>query len=459
MKTLRRAAPIAALAALALGLSACDTLSPDDPEPTQPEVSIAVPEGFNATTPAWKALSDLPSSDATEVAVSPDGKNFAYAERSRDGQSISVGQVDLVTGARTEPATTDTLQSADTDSKSGDFSLFFSGNRLVVVHSGASDEGEGQWQAALFSIGSDSAPKVLTETVEPGANVQLPSEGSGPIVSATKGTSTTSYLIDTETSEIAEHEQGATKKFDGCGDPTNCDLALYPTVQYMDTTVSTFKEGAPAAQSICAQYVTGKGPDAESGFNRCLTGFGTDEWTSQDPEIAPSGTVINSAHLHAAGGSYIVGAWRAKDGQTTYRTINVNKPGASHAEVTCERPPQGTATNPIHSSPNGKYLVAGSLTFDVASGKGACLQDTSTTLTAVDNSGTAWGSTDSSWGPDRYASTVISAGSDGAVTSRGVNVAAPISFVSANAHQVGVFAVSEDAVTGATVVAGYPVSP
>lgn len=458
MKALRRAAPIAALVVLTFGLSACDAIRPDDPEPSPAGVSIAVPEGFNATTPAWEAIGDLPSGDATEIAVSPDGKNLAYAERSQDHHSISVGQVDLTTGTRTQPADISTPPPDEASGKGANLSLFFSGNRLVVATAGESDAGEAQWQAALFPIGGSSSPKLLSETVEPGATIQLPPKGSGPIIGVTKGTSTTSYLIDTETAEVTKQEDGKTKTFDGCGDPTNCDLTLSPAVQYTDTTVASFKEGVPATQSICAQYVTGEGPDSKSGFDQCLTGFGTAEWSSRDPEIAPQGTVIDNAYVYAAGGGYLVGAWRADDGQTTYRTININNPGARHAEVTCERPLQGAATNPIHSSPDGKYLVAGSLTFDMAGGSGSCLPDADTTLTAIDNSGTAWGSPDSSWGPGRYASTVISVGPDGAAETRSVNVAAPISFVSAKASQVGVFAVSEDAVAGATAVAGYPVA-
>lgn len=457
VKTLRRIAPVAMLAALALGLSACDWIGPDDPEPTTPPVSIATPQAFDTQSPIWKPISDLPSGDGVQTAISSDGKHMAYAQRDSGAETITVGQVDLTSGEQSDPVSIDALAVSDTDGTDGNVSLFYSGNRLVAAHSGTSSQGQDQWSAALFSVGSSADPKVLSEDVESGESVKLPSEGTGAIVTASKGSGPgTAWLIDTETSSATKKSTEDTEHLSGCGDEANCDLALQPSVQYTNKTVSSFKENTMAGKTLCSPSITATEPDENSGFDHCLSGFRTDKWSSQDPEVAPGGTVAESAYIYASGGGYLVGAWRSDDGKIIYRTININEPGAGHAEVACDRPLTGAATNTLHSSPNGKYFAAGSVIFDVTNGDGACLDDEEATLTAVDNDGTAWGSTESVSSGDRYVSTAISATPNGEVTSQGGDVAIPASFVSTSGETAAIFAVSEDAVSGATAVAAYP---
>lgn len=457
MKILRRSTPLAALVALALGLSACDTLPRDDPEPT---VSVSVPSQFAADAPAWKTITDIPSGQGISTAVSPDGKHYSYAQRDQGNTKITVAQIDLETGIPAETVSTEALVADPSDGTDGNLSLFYSGNRLVAVHSGTSPGGTSQWSAALFPIGSTSDPTVLTQNTASGATVKLPSADSGPIVSATSGGDTSTYVIDTETSSAKEHSLEEKSGFQGCGDESNCNLPLSPVVQSGGTTVAAFKEGRPAAQSVCSERVTGESPDETSGFDHCLTGFMTEKWSSQNPEIAPQEAVPEAAYIYAAGDGYLVGAWRDEDGGTVYRTINVNEPGASHAKVTCDTTLRGPGSYTLGRSPSGQYLEAGSLLFDMKSGKGRCFgeDDSGVTFASVDNSGTAWGASGSSWSAKRYESSAVSATLDGTVTPEGDQVAIPVSFVSANGARTGVFAVADDALDGATVVAGYPLS-
>lgn len=454
MKTLRRAAPLAALAALALALSACDASRPDDHASS---VSVSAPSQFATSSPAWKTITDIPSGQGMNTAVSPDGKHYAYAQRDRDSGTITVGQIDLETGEPSSPVSTQALDANPSDGTNGNLSLFYSGNRLVSVHSGTSPNGESQWSAALFPVGSASDPKVLTENTASGATVKLPSADSGPIVSASSGGDTSTYVIDTETSSTEERSLEAKSGFQGCGDETNCNLSPIPAVQSGGTTVVAFKEGRSAAQSVCSERVTGDSPDKSSGFDHCMTGFMTEQWSSQDPEIAPQEAIPEAAYIYAAGDGYLVGAWRSEDGGTVYRTININEPGASHAEVTCDTALDGPGAHTLGRSPSGQYMEAGSLLFDTRSGEGRCFgeDDSGVTFASVDNSGIAWGASGSSWSANRYQSSVVSATLEGTLTPEGNQAAIPVSFVSASGAGVGVFAVADDALAGTTVVAGY----
>lgn len=451
MKPARHAASLAALTVLALGLAACDVLGPDTPEPTEPALGVSVPERFASDSPAWDVASDLPAGGQNVTAISPDGNHYSYAQR--DPDTITVGQLNLATGERAETSL-DALAVGD-DGTGGRVSLFYSGSRLVVTHSGTSSDGDSQWSTALLQVGSSSEPEMLTEAIADGASVKLPSEASGPLVTATKGQDSTTYMVNTETGTFSEYPLGETISFEGCGDPTNCDIALAPAVQDEGTTVATFKEGRPAATTICSQYVGGEGPDKRSGFDYCLAGFMTEKWSSQDPEIAPTGSIAESAYIYASGDGYLVGSWRGEDGSTMYRTLNINDPGASHAVVQCDNPQGGTGSHVLHRSPSGQYLAAGSLLFDTSSGEGRCIDD-GVRVVSVSDSGTAWGATDESWMPSRYSSSAVSVTMDGTVSQEGEGVAVPMSFVSSNGAEAGAFAVQEDALAGATVVVVYP---
>lgn len=458
MKTLRRAVPLAVVATLAIGLAGCSNDGPDTSEPTEPAVSMSIPQEFTADAPAWDMISDLPAGEAVSTALSPDGKYYAYAQLDEAANKFTVGQINLESGERVKEASIDALTKDPADDTDGRISLIYSGSRLVATHAGTDPGGKGQWSAALFEIGKGTDPAVLSESVTDGERVKLPTDSSGPMVVTSSGNKDkTAYFINTETLKVSKDALGSSETFEGCGDKNNCDLPLSPVVQSGDTTVATFKEGHFGGRSVCSSKLTDTDPDPDSGFDGCLSGFMTSEWSSQDPDVAPKGAIPESAYLYASGDGYLVGAWKGEEGGSVYRTININDPRASHPLATCEEPSEGTASHTLRRSPNQQYVVAGALLFDVQSGEGHCFRDDGdVTFSSVDSSGTAWGANDSSWTPSRYASSAVSATPDGEVKSEGDGVAIPMSFMPGSDVQVGTFAVTNDALDGATVVGAYP---
>lgn len=487
MKTYRRAAPLAALTVLALGLAACGGGDSGEEDPTEepteePPVTIETPDGFNADSPSWEPISDIDSTN-TRATVTPDGTHYAYA--TVDGENLIIGQINLETGERTEEhaeplltpldgATTieeDEEQDQDTGSSGGnaddedpdapeDFGIVYSGDRLVVAQVGIGEDDETQWNAAIFGVGRSGDPTVLSEPIEASSNevVTLPTPRSGPIISVGARSQKTSYLVNAEQGEFSEVEGDFTQSFDGCGDSSSgCDLLFDPRIQDGLSTVGTFREVSSRGQIGCSE--SNAPVEEESGFDGCLTGFATDDWASNDPEIAPEGAEPASAFLYAAGDGYVVGAWTGEDGGTIYRSINLTDPEGSHAVITCEGTVTGSAFNRVTRSPSGQYLTAGSLLFDTQSGEGRCFEDSprgEPTFVSVDNDGTAWGTPESNWAVDRYTEEVVKGTLGGGIESVGNNVGLPLSFVTAEDTESGVFAVAEDAVDGQRAVVAYP---
>lgn len=468
MSTLRRSAPLAALTALALGLASCGTpdegpapdssSSAESSESSEPSVVIAAPDAFASDAPAWDTLADIPAGEATSTALSDDGTHFAYATTSGDGQT-SVTQVSTRTGESTEEKTLPTLAPI-TDKPH--VSLSFSAGTLIVTQVGEDPDSNARiWRATIFAAGSMGTPETRSETLPERAEVTLPSAESGPLVTVDTGSSGTAYAISASTAEVSEIPLDKTRSFSGCGDTSNCNLSITPEVQQGAVTVGSFQESRPGGRSVCSDRLSDASSDPNSGFDHCLQGFTASGWTSQDPDIAPPDAIPESGLLYASGDGYLVGAWRTNDGGTAYRTINLSKPHAAHAAVTCEAPRQGPALHPISRSPSGQFLAAGALLFDLNSGEGHCFsegQSDQPVLTAVDDSGTAWGAQGSAWTPDRYTSAAVSAELDGTLASVEGSVAAPVAFLTVDGAQTGIFVVTDDATEGATTLGAYPLS-
>lgn len=460
-RPLRRPAALATAAALALALAACsdDTGQGGDPDETSaaPEVKIAVPAQFDNTSPEWDTISDLQGD--TRTALSPDGKHYAYAYSSEESGEFVVGQIDLESGERSKEASVEALSPGGQDNSDGNVGLMYSGNRLVLIQAGTPrDSSARQWNASIFQVGRSTKPKVVAQELEGSAGVvTLPTSDTGPLVEVSSGGVSTHYAIDAESSDVSVVPTQPGQPFTGCGGK-DCDLSLIPVAQVGKVTVSTFAEASPGGSRVCSDSAVRPSPEP-NGFDMCLRGFGTSQWSSQDPDIAPKGSIPESAHLFAVGSEHLVGAWKGEDGGTVYRTINVRDPRRSHVEVHCDHPTNGTATHPLSMSSSRKYMVAGAVRFDVDEGTGACFEGGGGTadvgFVAVDNDGTAWGTTSRS-AAEAYTDEVVSAKVDGPITPVEGDVAVPWAFLQLRGQEVAVFVNSGDAQDGATVVAAYP---
>lgn len=462
MRTRRFPRPAALIpaAALALALAACSDGSGSD-GPTEdsepPEVKVSVPDQFDDDSPAWETISEIQG--GAHTALSPDSKHLAYAYSTEEGGEFVVGQVDLESGESSEETSVEALSSGDAGSSGRDAGLMYSGNRLVLLQQGVpQDTSAKQWSAAVFPVGRGGSPKVIAQKLEDSAaEVELPNASAGPLVKVTSQGSSTYHALDADSSDISVVDTEPSAPITGCGGES-CDLQLNPVAQVGRDTVSTFQESKPGGSRVCSRRVLDSSPDAD-GFDKCLRGFSAGGWSSQDSDIAPKGAVPESAHLYAVGHEHLVGAWKAKGGGTVYRTINVRDPRRSHVEVRCDQPTNGNATHAMSMSASGKYMVAGSVRFDVNEGTGACFEEDGGTadvgLVSVDNAGTAWGTTSQS-GPESYTDEVVSAKTDGPITPAEGDVAVPWAFLQLRGQEVAVFVNSGDAEDGATVVAAYP---
>lgn len=458
--TLRAALPAAATV-LALALSACSNGPGPGPDPEEPEVKVAVPAQFDNASPAWKTISDVQGE--TQTAISADGRHYAYAYRTGEQGTYEVGQVDLATGERVQEQSVEALTPSPGDGSNGDRGLMFSGNRLILIQAGESPKsGAAQWSVSIFPAGRTGKPKLLlNELADDQARVSIPSSHVGPLVAVTPSPSAPAqhFAVDPERGTAIEVKVEAGELSTGCGG-SSCDLQPVPVAQVGMDTVATWEESRSGGRTVCSKTLTDTSP-AANGFDGCLRGFGTQKWSSQDPDVAPKGAVAKSARLYAVGGEHVVGAWQGKDGGTIYRTINVKDPRRAHAVVTCEGKTAGTDTHRLAVSASGKHLVAGSVLFDAKSGKGRCFEGASggadVRFMSVDDAGTAWGATGQSGNPLAYMSEVVSAtAAGGALSPAKGQVALPLSFMRVDGRDVAAFVNSGDAKDGTTVLAAYP---
>ncbi|MYV56647.1 hypothetical protein, partial [Streptomyces sp. SID3212] len=117
--------------------------------------------------------------------------------------------------------------------------------------------------------------------------------------------------------------------------------------------------------------------------------------------VAPTGTAPASGVLSSVAPGRILARWQGKKGAkdaATHETWAVHDmtTGKVLARTRCRRP----ALEPVDApqpalSPTGRYLIAGRLAFDLATGKGHCFEEADgtgpLTLTAVTDEGTAYG--------------------------------------------------------------------
>ncbi|WP_327236867.1 hypothetical protein OG349_25910 [Streptomyces sp. NBC_01317] len=117
--------------------------------------------------------------------------------------------------------------------------------------------------------------------------------------------------------------------------------------------------------------------------------------------VAPTGTAPASGVLSSVAPGRILARWqgkrKAKD-TATHETWAVHDmtTGKVLARTRCRRPALAPVDAPQPAlSPTGRYLIAGRLAFDLATGKGQCFEEADgtgpLTLTAVTDEGTAYG--------------------------------------------------------------------
>lgn len=433
---------IATTAALALTACGGNNTSDDDSK-NKESVSIATPKGFD-TKKAVDAITDLPADPDIKTAVSDDGQYLGYAYK--DGKSYKTGQIDLSKGKKITGNTLDHISDEDDE-----IAIEYAGDKLAITHTGTTDE-HSQWDVSLLTKGSDADAKKISGDSDGDEVFSLTETvADSPVITGTTDGSTSSvWTVDTSTGEKTRHNPSEKQPMNGCHKGADCSLPLIPEYQHKNTTVSTFKEPIPAGSMGCTATGSTDTP-------ACLTGFKTDQWSSQDPNTAPDGANPDTGRLVSAGNGYIIGAWSSQDhNKTLYKLFSATDPTGSSATV--DGPTAtNTDTGPIHASPNNKHFTAGSLVFDLDTGKGANYDGNNDTeeltFASIDNDGTAYGTTDDLTGD--YASradTVYTATTDGQANNKGENKYLPVGFT---AKDAGIFISANDAVDNKTAIGIY----
>lgn len=152
--------------------------------------------------------------------------------------------------------------------------------------------------------------------------------------------------------------------------------------------------------STAVVAVTGAGPVVQ-GFQAFWV---PGRWSSE--QAVPSGASRNDGYRNVEvvgtpDGRTILAGWPTAEHRTWIWALHDGATGRIIGTVACGFPPGTTAApsavDPVVSG-DGRYLLAGLTAFDLGGGKGWCFGETDTRrgveLTAVDDTGTAYGTTD-----------------------------------------------------------------
>src|SRR5699024_10489370 len=170
----RIALPLTAgAAALALVLASCSSSEPQ-PDPTEetstePSVSLRLPDGFDNQAPMWSAITDLPLGDILYSDISNDGQFYGYA--ALRNETLSIRQVNLPTGQRTEALEVPRLSGVQEPELGGWASLSYQDDQLVLTQAGhtvdeTNSERDPEHTTAhlrvdIFEVGKSSDPTTL----------------------------------------------------------------------------------------------------------------------------------------------------------------------------------------------------------------------------------------------------------------------------------------------------------
>lgn len=124
-------------------------------------------------------------------------------------------------------------------------------------------------------------------------------------------------------------------------------------------------------------------------------------WFSR--KVAPKGTEPKSGVPASVSTGHVLAKWQKKKGAKDAAThdlwvVHSLDTGKEVAQVRCRKPAINPAAQPqLVSSPNGRYLIAGRLAFDLDEKTGFCFEETDgtkpLTLTSVADTGMAYGAT------------------------------------------------------------------
>ncbi|MFI9019163.1 hypothetical protein ACIGZI_34570 [Streptomyces griseus] len=139
--------------------------------------------------------------------------------------------------------------------------------------------------------------------------------------------------------------------------------------------------------------VTEKGPVVAHSSG----GFGVpDVWNNSrfvPPGADAEGVEKDRARAVTAQPGHVVASWTAGDGGDGVWAVHAAESGEVEAEARCEEGPSDDS--PSSLSPDGRYLTAGPLAFDLKEGKGFCFAETAqrrgVTLLSVGDDGVAYG--------------------------------------------------------------------
>jgi len=467
----RIALPLTAgAAALALVLASCSSSEPQ-PDPTEetstePSVSLRLPDGFDNQAPMWSAITDLPLGDILYSDISNDGQFYGYA--ALRNETLSIRQVNLPTGQRTEALEVPRLSGVQEPELGGWASLSYQDDQLVLTQAGhtvdeTNSERDPEHTTAhlrvdIFEVGKSSDPTTLEKDSPEKDTTFKKADDTFRSVFADEPSrgDPTYYVLDAQSATFATYSsEDLTASPAECGQE-DCSLDMAPATSNNGQTIATYKERPPnRVEDEC-----GSPPEGDP-LSGCLRGFGSDQWQSYQDGVAPEGALARTAILKATGQDLVLGLWLTDDEHTrALRLFDPEDPKETLAAFSCDR--QGPSQSPSELHRSGPYVYGNSILINTDTGEGRCFSD-DTHLKAVDDTGTAWGydlSTDedgsSSGANTSYVSSVITATLDGGIEEAGTQVAVPQAFTTVDGQQVGVFAVSGDELPNSTVLAAYP---
>lgn len=360
-------------------------------------VRLAAPEGF-ATTSGWSTTTDVATPDRTTgpaelplVAVA-DRTGLVVTARA-DGSKVTARRL---SDGKTEWSYAPTAAVAK--ARAAVF-VQHAGERerIVLVRAGA--------QAGAEKSVVDVLPADAHGTAKPVYQRAVPTpDDTGVAFAATPG----GVVIGHGTSGLGAGTFASATEVTG----SKVSTVRPQSGQISDCTDACEAQSAPAFTTSAGmvtvyRQVTGCDRFAQGSGAACTLGFSVgSRW--QSPTTAPAG--YEAAVPLAVTDSHLVAAWQPRTSEAEEPTVAKNSPtlfavhdlttGRVLAQVTCtstssQRLLPGGAQPTTHLSPNGRFLAAGQVVFNLASKTGQCLTgkgaQQGVTVGAVTDSGVVYG--------------------------------------------------------------------
>ncbi|MQY16157.1 hypothetical protein SRB5_63500 [Streptomyces sp. RB5] len=343
------------------------------------KVKLRVPDAFDGTRGWQDSLTWLPD-DATSrpFAAAPGSGLFALVKKRGDAYVLEVR--DVATGA---------LRFAGKPWRAPE-PLEPYGSRAAETAGVEAVEQDGKEYFALWAHGL-AGKDALSKGKEVVALALYPADTTG-----TSAAPAHTAAVPTEkysgNARVRDGGAGLLVTSDDADGGTSVDAATGRTEAYPGTLKLPETCEAIACVGADVRTLTGKGPviAMETG------GFGVPGVWNNSRFVPPGAAHGDYEEFHAravtAVPGHVIASWAGEDDGKMWAVHNADT-GAVEATVTCEEGP--TDDGPSALSPDGRYLAAGPLAYDLRSGKGYCFagsaEDRAITLVSVGDDGLAYG--------------------------------------------------------------------